>query len=301
MTTTKKQKGLGRGLDAFFGDMEPQENDAVKSVSVELIDNDPGQPRKSFNEERLNELAESIRQHGIVQPLIVRKNAGRYIIIAGERRFRAAMIEALNQGQIDAIIAGMAEVPVIVRDMDAREVMEVALIENIQRENLNPIEEAAAIRFLMQEHDLTQEEVAKRLSKSRPAIANSVRLLQLPEKVQELLREGRIQPGHARVLSSLEDEVLIERMAGKCAEAGWSVRETEEQVRKVLTLAELHNRPRRRRKLSNDLAAARSRLREKLGTRVEIQGDEHKGKIIIEYYTDEGLQTVYETIMGGEE
>lgn len=289
MATTKKQKGLGRGLDAFFGDMEPQENDAVKSVSVELIDNDPGQPRKSFNEERLNELAESIRQHGIVQPLIVRKNAGRYIIIAGERRFRAA------------IIAGMAEVPVIVRDMDAREVMEVALIENIQRENLNPIEEAAAIRFLMQEHDLTQEEVAKRLSKSRPAIANSVRLLQLPEMVQELLREGRIQPGHARVLSSLEDEVLIERMAGKCAEAGWSVRETEEQVRKVLTLAELHNRPRRRRKLSNDLAAARSRLREKLGTRVEIQGDEHKGKIIIEYYTDEGLQTVYETIMGGEE
>lgn len=289
MATTKKQKGLGRGLDAFFGDMEPQENDAVKSVSVELIDNDPGQPRKSFNEERLNELAESIRQHGIVQPLIVRKNAGRYIIIAGERRFRAA------------IIAGMAEVPVIVRDMDAREVMEVALIENIQRENLNPIEEAAAIRFLMQEHDLTQEEVAKRLSKSRPAIANSVRLLQLPEKVQELLREGRIQPGHARVLSSLEDEALIERMAGKCAEAGWSVRETEEQVRKVLTLAELHNRPRRRRKLSNDLAAARSRLREKLGTRVEIQGDEHKGKIIIEYYTDEGLQTVYETIMGGEE
>ncbi len=116
MATTKKQKGLGRGLDAFFGDMEPQENDAVKSVSVELIDNDPGQPRKSFNEERLNELAESIRQHGIVQPLIVRKNAGRYIIIAGERRFRAA------------IIAGMAEVPVIVRDMDAREVMEVALI-----------------------------------------------------------------------------------------------------------------------------------------------------------------------------
>lgn len=285
----KKQKGLGRGLDAFFGDMEPTEKDTVSMVNVELIDNDPGQPRKTFNEERLNELAESIRQHGIVQPLIVRKNAGRYIIIAGERRFRAA------------IIAGLTEVPVIVRDMDAREVMEVALVENIQRENLNPIEEAAAIRFLMQEHDLTQEEVAKRLSKSRPAIANSVRLLQLPEKVQEHLREGRIQPGHARVLSSLEDELMVERMADKCAEAGWSVRETEEQVRKLLTLEELHKRPRKRRRLSNDLAAARSRLREKLGTRVDIQGDEHKGKIIIEYYSDEGLQAVYETIMGGEE
>lgn len=289
MATNKKQKGLGRGLDAFFGDVEHKETDAVISVGVELIDNDPGQPRKNFNEERLNELAESIREHGIVQPLIVRKNAGRYIIIAGERRFRAA------------VIAGKTEVPVIVRNMDPREVMEVALVENIQRENLNPIEEAAAIRFLMQEHDLTQEEVAKRLSKSRPAIANSVRLLQLPENVQELLREGRIQPGHARVLSSLEDEELVARMADKCAEAGWSVRETEEQVRKALTLAELHKRPRKRRRLSNDLAAARSRLREKLGTRVEIQGDEHKGKIIIEYYTDEGLQSVYETIMGGEE
>ena len=285
----KKNKGLGKGLDAFFGNIEPQENDAVKSVAVELIDNDPGQPRKNFNEERLNELAESIRQHGIVQPLIVRRNAGRYIIIAGERRFRAA------------IIAGLTEVPVIVRDMDAREVMEVALIENIQRENLNPIEEAAAIRFLMKEHDLTQEEVAKRLSKSRPAIANSVRLLQLPDSVQEHLREGRIQPGHARVLASVEDEELLEKLAGKCAEAGWSVRETEEQVKKAVTLAELHSRPRRRRRLSNDLAAARSRLRERLGTRVEIQGDEKKGKIIIEYYTDEGLQSIYETIMGGEE
>lgn len=285
----KKNKGLGKGLDAFFGDIEPQENDAVKKVAVELIDNDPGQPRKNFNEERLNELAESIRQHGIVQPLIVRKNAGRYIIIAGERRFRAAMI------------AGLAEVPVIVRDMDAREVMEVALIENIQRENLNPIEEAAAIRFLMKEHDLTQEEVAKRLSKSRPAIANSVRLLQLPDSVQEHLREGRIQPGHARVLASVEDEELLEKLAEKCAAGGWSVRETEEQVKKAVTLAELHNRPRKRRRLSNDLAAARSRLRERLGTRVEIQGDEKKGKIIIEYYTDEGLQSIYETIMGGEE
>jgi ParB family chromosome partitioning protein len=285
----KKNKGLGKGLDAFFGDIEPQENDAVKKVAVELIDNDPGQPRKNFNEERLNELAESIRQHGIVQPLIVRKNAGRYIIIAGERRFRAAMI------------AGLEEVPVIVRDMDAREVMEVALIENIQRENLNPIEEAAAIRFLMKEHDLTQEEVAKRLSKSRPAIANSVRLLQLPDSVQEHLREGRIQPGHARVLASVEDEELLEKLAEKCAAGGWSVRETEEQVKKAVTLAELHNRPRKRRRLSNDLAAARSRLRERLGTRVEIQGDEKKGKIIIEYYTDEGLQSIYETIMGGEE
>ncbi|MBR3460577.1 MAG: ParB/RepB/Spo0J family partition protein [Clostridia bacterium] len=282
----KNNKGLGKGLDSLFGSYEAKETDVVRMISVDLIDNNPEQPRKSFNEEKLNELAESIQQHGIVQPLIVQKRDERYTIIAGERRFRAARI------------AGLREVPAIVREMDGREVMEVALIENIQRENLNPIEEAAAIRFLMKEHDLTQEEVAKRLSKSRPAIANSVRLLQLPDDVQDYLREGRIQPGHARVLAAIEDDMLLQKTAEKCAESGWSVRETEEQVKKAITLAELHKRPRRSRRLSNDLSAARSRMRERLGTRVDIQGDENKGKIIIEYYTDEGLQSIYEAIMG---
>ena len=289
MATDKKQKRLGKGLDSLFGSYEPQENDVVRQIEIGLIDNNPGQPRKQFNEEKLNELAESIREHGIVQPLIVKKNGERYTIIAGERRFRAARIAELK------------EVPAIVRDMDGREVMEVALIENIQREDLNPIEEAAAIRFLMKEHDLTQDEVAKRLSKSRPAIANAVRLLQLPDTVQDFLREGKIQPGHARVLGSITDSELLEKTAEKCAENGWSVRETEEQVKKAITLAELHKRPRRRRRLTNDLAAARSRLRDRLGTRVDIQGDEKKGKIIIEYYTDEGLQSIYETIRGEDE
>ena len=289
MAVNRKNKGLGKGLDSLFGSYEPNEKDVVKTISVNLIDNNPDQPRKIFNEEKLAELAESIKEHGIVQPLIVKRNGERYTIIAGERRFRAAMMAELR------------EVPAIVRDMDGREVMEVALIENIQRENLNPIEEAAAIRFLMKEHDLTQEEVAKRLSKSRPAIANSVRLLQLHDAVQEYLREGRIQPGHARVLASVEDEALLEKLAEKCAECGWSVRETEEQVKKAITLAELHKRPRRVRRLSNDLAAARARMRERLGTRVDIQGDEHRGKIIIEYYSDDGLQSIYEAIVGAEE
>lgn len=288
METTNK-RGLGKGLESLFSSYEPQENDVIRSLPIGSVDNNPGQPRKSFDEEKLNELAESIKQHGIVQPLIVMRNGERYTIIAGERRFRAARI------------AGLEEVPAIVRDMDGKEVMEIALIENIQRENLNPIEEAAAIRFLMNEHDLTQEEVAKRLSKSRPAIANSVRLLQLPDSVQNKLREGKLQPGHARVLAAITDEELLEKTAEKCAENGWSVRETEEQVKKAMTLAELHKRPRKRRTLSNDLAEARSRLRERLGTRVDIQGDEKKGKIIIEYFTDEGLQTIYDTIMGGEE
>ena len=172
MITDKKNNRLGRGLEALIGSYEPKENDAVKTLSIDLIDNNPGQPRKQFDEEKLQELANSIEQHGIVQPLIVKKKGERYTIIAGERRFRAARL------------AGIKDIPVIVRDMDDREVMEVALIENIQRENLNPIEEAAAISFLMRQHDLTQEEVAKRLSKSRPAIANSVRLLSMPESVQ---------------------------------------------------------------------------------------------------------------------
>ena len=286
MITDKKVKALGRGLEALIGSYEPQESDAVRTVDISLIDNNPGQPRKHFNEERLAELAASIEQHGIVQPLIVKRNGERYTIIAGERRFRAARL------------AGLDEVPVVIRDMDDSEVMEVALIENIQRENLNPIEEAAAISFLMQQHDLTQEEVAKRLSKSRPAIANSVRLLSMPQNVQQHLREGKILPGHARALGAITDPELLEKTADKCARQGWSVRETEEQVKKAMTLAELAKRPRKTRRLSNDLAAARTRMRERLGTKVDIQGDENKGKIVIDYYTSEGLQEIFERIMG---
>ena len=289
MITDKKTKTLGRGLDALIGSYEPQENDAVKTVDISLIDNNPGQPRKQFDEDKLSELAHSIEQHGVVQPLIVKKNGARYTIIAGERRFRAARL------------AGLTELPVIVRDMDDREVMEVALIENIQREDLNPIEEAAAISFLMRQHDLTQEEVAKRLSKSRPAIANAVRLLSMPDEVQELLREGSILPGHARVLGAIPDEELLVKTADKCAKMGWSVRETEEQVEKAMTLAELAKRPRRSKRLSNDLAAARSRLRERLGTKVDFQGDENRGKIVIEYYTSDGLQEIYARMMGEDE
>jgi len=289
MTTDKNKKALGKGLGALLGGYEPNETDTVSMVDITMVDNNPGQPRKQFNEERLNELAASIEQHGIVQPLIVKKNGDRYTIIAGERRFRAARK------------AGLTEVPVIVREMDEREVMEVALIENIQRENLNPIDEAAAISFLMKQHDLTQEEVAKRLSKSRPAIANSVRLLSMPDNVQEHLRTGKILPGHARVLGQITDSELLQKTAEKCAESGWSVRETEEQVKKAITLAELAKRPRKSKRLSNDLAAARSRLRERLGTKVDIQGDETKGKIIIDYYTSDGLQEIFERIMGEDE
>ena len=279
-------KGVGRGLDALLGGGEMPAETSVSKLSVYLIDNNSEQPRKKFDEDKLRELASSIEQHGVVQPIIVRKNGERYAIIAGERRFRAARMAGLN------------EVPVIVREMDEQEVLEVALIENLQREDLNPIEEAAAIRALMDEHDLTQEDVASRLGKSRPAIANTLRLLALPEKVQGLLLDGALQAGHARVLASIPDEELIIVTAQKAANEGWSVRETEKRVNELLESKKLNKRQSKRSNLSNELISAQDSLREHLGTKVSFKGNEDKGKIIIEYYSKDELAEIFDTIMG---
>lgn len=216
-------KGLGKGLDALLGGYEEPNETAVSTLSVYLIDNNSDQPRKSLTKRSLSSLVNSIaRKDGIVQPIIVRKVGERYSIIAGERRFRAARRAGLN------------EVPVIVREMDEQQVLEVSLIENLQRENLNALEEAAPIRTLMDEHDLTQDEVAKRLGKSRPAIANAVRLLSLPEELQALVLEDKLSAGHCRVLASVPDEELMIKLAGLAAAEGWSVRETERRVADAL-------------------------------------------------------------------
>ena len=213
------KKGLGRGLDALLGDYTQPTPEGVQELDIHLIDTNAGQPRKDFDQEKLQELADSIRQHGVVQPILLRQNGERYVIVAGERRFRAARL------------AGLEKVPAIVKDLDEAQVMEVALIENLQREDLNPIEEAAAIRFLMQQHDLTQEEVSKRLSKSRPAIANSLRLLTLPEPVQAYLRNGKLQAGHARALAGLQDPEAQAVLADKIVGEGLSVRAAESLAR----------------------------------------------------------------------
>ena len=228
----------------------------------------------------------NFQQHGIVQPIIVRKVGERYSIIAGERRFRAARRAGLN------------EVPVIVREMDEQQVLEVSLIENLQRENLNALEEAAAIRTLMDEHDLTQDEVAKRLGKSRPAIANAVRLLSLPEELQALVLEDKLSAGHCRVLASVPDEELMIKLAGLAAAEGWSVRETERRVADALDAKKLEKRQPKREKLSTDLKSAQDSLREHLGTKVRFRGDENKGKIVIEYYSKDELAGIYDRIMG---
>lgn len=280
------KKGLGRGLDALLGDYTQPTPEGVQELDIHLIDTNAGQPRKDFDQEKLQELADSIRQHGVVQPILLRQNGERYVIVAGERRFRAARL------------AGLEKVPAIVKDLDEAQVMEVALIENLQREDLNPIEEAAAIRFLMQQHDLTQEEVSKRLSKSRPAIANSLRLLTLPEPVQAYLRNGKLQAGHARALAGLQDPEAQAVLADKIVGEGLSVRAAESLAR------EQGQKPPRQKKeppaTDPDLAAAEASLREWLGTKVSIQGNSQRGRIVIEYYNAELLQGIYDLLRGGE-
>lgn len=277
------KKGLGKGLDALLGDYQQPPEDSVKEIDVNLIDTNSSQPRKSFDKEKLYELASSVKTHGIVQPIVVRRSGDRYTIVAGERRYRAARI------------AGLERVPVVIREMDDYEVMEVALIENIQREDLNPIDQAAAIRFLMDQNDLTQEEVAERLSKSRPSIANSLRLLNLPEEIQQYLKDGRIQSGHAKVILSLPEKPLQFQLADRITEGGISVREAERIAKAMLQPAREKKKPER--PVDTDLKFAEDSLRERLGTRVSIQGSQTKGRVIIEYYSRDELNGIYDILI----
>ncbi len=279
------KKGLGKGLDALLGEYDEAVHSGIQEVDIYSIDTNAEQPRKTFDEEKLKELAASIERHGILQPIVVRQNGSRYTIVMGERRYRAARL------------CGMAKVPVIVRTLEDAQAMEAALVENLQREDLNPVEEAAGIRYLMDQQDLTQEEAAERLGKSRPAVANSLRLLSLPQSVLDMLREGSIQAGHARALVSIKDEARQSELAEKIARESLSVRDAEalakekpKAAKKSKTLIER----------SSDVSAAETALRESLGTKVQILGDEKKGKIIIEYYSKSDLQSIYEIITGAE-
>lgn len=286
------RKGLGRGLDALLGDYSSTPPEGVVQADIYLIDTNAEQPRKTFDEERLRELASSIERHGMVQPIIVRKVGERYSIVAGERRYRAARL------------AGMARVPVIIKDFDDAQVHEVALVENLQRESLNPIEEAAAIRFLMQQHDLTQEEVSARLGKSRPVIANSLRLLNLPDDVQKLVREGQLSSGHARAIAGIRDEAKLHAVAADTVRFGWSVREVENKAacaNNAEAAGQKKKKEPKRPKQTEDMYAAQEKLREQLGTKVSIEGTEKKGKITIEYYTKENLEWLYDILMQGTE
>ncbi|MBR5292404.1 MAG: ParB/RepB/Spo0J family partition protein [Clostridia bacterium] len=281
------KKALGKGLDALLGDFSEPQASGLQEMDIYLIDTNEDQPRKTFDKEKLEELAESLKLHGVVQPIVVRKMGERYSIIAGERRYRAARM------------AGLATVPVVVRDMDEMQAREVALIENIQRENLNPIEEAAAIKSLMDLHDLTQEEVSRRISKSRPAVSNTIRLLSLPDEVQDMVKQGQLQAGHARAILAIPDDLNRTIIARRIAQSGASVREAERIVKAELNPRMEPVTPKAEKRTPDpDLRAAEDALRERLGTKVSIQGSAAKGKLVIEYYTKDQLSGLYDLLIG---
>ena len=285
------KKGLGKGLDSLIAKKVPEVAETTSDVSRETLVNinkvepNPNQPRKRFNEDKLQELADSIKVHGIIQPLVVQKENDRYIIIAGERRWRAARL------------AGVKEVPVVIRDFTEQELYEVALIENIQRQDLDPIEEANAYSNLIKEHHLTQDEVAERVSKSRVAITNSLRLLKLDQRVQQMVIDELLTGGHARALISIEDPEEQYNLANRIFDEKLSVRETEKLVKKIL-----HPKAVEEEETVDEATEAIYRdLEEKLktiiGSKVKItRKPGGKGNIEIEYYSTDELDRIIDLL-----
>ncbi|SMC00185.1 chromosome partitioning protein, ParB family [Thermanaeromonas toyohensis ToBE] len=283
------KRGLGRGLGALLPELKDKEGTSgVQLLPVDTIVAGKHQPREDFDREKLEELVNSIRAHGVIQPIVVRPlGEGRYELVAGERRWRACQL------------AGLREIPALVRQLDEREVREIALIENVQREDLNPLEEAKAYQALLVEYGLTQEEIASRVGKSRPVIANALRLLQLPLAVQEMLRQGQLSAGHARALLSLEDPELQVRAAAEVVNRKLSVRETEELVRrwqrKGVTGPGI-SAEKKRRQPDWELEAVTETLEARLGTTVKIRPLRQGGRIEIYYYSDGELERLLQLL-----
>lgn len=283
-----KNSGLGRGLSALMGEDITVETgigkEYIHQLPIGSIDVNKAQPRKTFHNETIAALAESIKANGMLQPITVRKVGQRYEIVAGERRFRACRLLKLP------------EIPAIVKELSPRQVCELSLIENLQREDLNPIEEASAILALMEEFHLTQQEVSERIGASRPAIANAVRLLKLPAPVKELIASGLLSAGHGRAFAALEDEKLILALAKQCAEEGWSVREAE---RRAAAAGKQKASPKKTRLPEFD--RIEETMRQKMGTKVMIRGNDKKGKIEIEYFNRDDLERIVALLSGGAE
>lgn len=283
---------LGKGLSALFSDMlddnfietKTTEKNGLDQIDIGLIDNNPDQPRKHFDEEALKELADSISRYGILQPLILLQNGERYLIIAGERRFRAAKI------------AGLTSVPAIIKTLNTQEIKEIALIENLQREDLNPIEAAEAIQELMVNHNLTQEQVAAKIGKSRPGVTNTLRLLQLEKPVIELVREGRLSAGHARALVVIDDKEYQVKLAEQASDNKMSVRQLETQVKLYFNRKLIPQGPRKKEPQSNEVKALINDMKRLFGTKVKALGNNQKGRIYIDYYNQDDLQRIFEII-----
>jgi ParB family chromosome partitioning protein len=275
-------RGLGRGLGALLSST-PTESDVLVEIGIDQVEPNPHQPRKSFEASGLDELAASIRSAGVIQPIIVRQVGAGYQLIAGERRWRAARQ------------AGLERIPAIVRDATDAESLELALVENLLREDLNPIEEAEAYDKLLGQFGWTQEELARRIGRDRSTIANSLRLLRLPEEIQGDLRGGRLTMGHARALLALTNPADQLRLRDDILAHAWSVRTTEESIRALEEAARpLEAVPRKWRRRSAELAALESALQRALMTRVRVVGNERKGKIEVVYATPEELERLTE-------
>ncbi len=281
-------KGLGRGLDSLLGildDEKPVNNtkndkklddidkkEGVVDINMSLIDNNPAQPRKNFDPTALQELATSIKNYGVIQPIVVKKKGDRYLIIAGERRFRACKL------------AGVKTIPAVVRDYTDSQIKEIALLENIQREDLNPMETATCMQELLKDYGWTQEELSEKLGKSRPAVTNTLRLLSLCPEVQDMIRSGKLSAGHARCLVVVQDKDVQIRLANMAITKRITVRDKElsnPQVKREV------------KPLSVELKDFVNSMQHTFSTKVNIKGDEKKGKIVINYYSSEDLDRIY--------
>lgn len=291
------KKGLGKGLSALLSiydddNLEEVENSTVKEninkisnglegIDINLIYANPNQPRKNFDETALKELASSIKNHGIIQPIVLnREEDGKYMIIAGERRWRAAKL------------AGLTQVPAFIRNYTPKQIKEISIIENLQREDLNPIEAARAIKQLMEEYDLTQEVVADRIGKSRPAIANTLRLLTLPADVVDMIEKNKLSAGHARCLIALTNPLEQTKVAQKAIEKKLSVREMEKLVKNLINPTV--SRPKSEQSI--ELKAMIEKMQKVLSTKVSAIGNDNKGRIYIDYYSKDDLDRIAEMI-----
>lgn len=287
-------KRLGRGLGSLLGILESEDNPfetkpitddsgeklPVNDVNMHLIDNNPNQPRKNFDQVALDELAQSIKQHGVIQPIILTKKNDRFMIVAGERRFRAAKI------------AGLKTIPAVVRDYSDSQIKEIALLENIQREDLNPVESAKALDELMKEYNWTQEVLAERLGKSRSAIANTVRLLSLSPEVLKMVEDGKLSAGHARSLVVVSDPIVQLKLAQLAVNRKVTVRDLEKAVKdsQKSKTVKMINEP------SLELKNILTTLERRLGTKVSVKGDDNKGKLIINYFSSDDLSKIYDLL-----
>ncbi len=286
---SKPRRTLGRGLDALIPAAESKAGAA--EIPIAHVYPNPHQPRQAINEDSLAELAASIREHGVIQPLVVTQVGDEYQLIAGERRWRAAQL------------AGLTTVPAIVKESSPQQMLELALVENVQRADLNPLEEAGAYRQLMDEFGLTQEEVADRVGKSRAAVANTVRLLRLPDDVKEALAAGRISEGHARALLSLPTARLQRQALAAIERGGLNVRQTEELVRRIQAdtdQAAPTEAARESSLLSPQDQYAVEQFQARLGTKVNLMRGKKGGRLVIHFYSEEELQAIYEAIIGEE-